>query len=492
MKLMMICTILLPILAGVMIPFLHFNDEDRKKRNAYVAFFVCLTSLCVLALIFGHTGETLTLIALSEQMQIAFRVDGLSCVFLALVAALWPLAVFYAFEYMHHEGKENKFFTFYTITYGVVIGLACSANLITFYLLYECLTFVTLPLVMHAMDRRAIKAGRKYFMYSIAGAAVAFVGMMFLVEYGTSLDFVYGGSLDLIKIGDKTNLVLAGYLLTFFGFGVKAAIFPFHGWLPSAGVAPTPVTALLHAVAVVKAGVFAIARVTFYSFGTAFLAGTWAQQVAISFAIFTIVFGSACAWKEVHLKRRLAYSTISNLSYIVFGITLMTPAGLTGALAHMLFHGIMKICLFFCVGAVMERTHREYVPEIEGFAKVMPVTFGCFTVGAVALSGIPMFAGFISKVSLATAAIQTESVLAWLGVAALLISAVLTAAYGFEISIKAYYVQRGFNAKKLEGISDPSWLMKGPFVILCILMVIFGLVSGPVMDLLGQIAQGLL
>lgn len=492
MKIFMLLTILLPLVAGAFIPLCRFKEEDRKKRNTYVAVMTIITSVCVLLLVLFHSKESITLISLSDKMQIAFRVDGLSCVFLILVGVLWPIAVFYSFEYMHHEGRENKFFTFYTITYGVVIALACSANLITFYLMYECLTFATLPLVMHAMDNRAVRAGRKYFMYSIAGAAIAFMGIMFLVEYGTSLDFVYGGTLDLLKIGSKSNLVLFGYLLTFFGFGVKAAIFPFHGWLPSAGVAPTPVTALLHAVAVVKAGVFAIARVTFYSFGTAFLAGTWAQTIAMSFAIFTIVFGSACAWRQSHLKRRLAYSTISNLSYIVFGITLMTPAGLTGAMAHMLFHGIMKICLFFCVGAVMEKTHREYIDEIEGFAKGMPVTFICFAIGSVALSGIPLFAGFISKAALATAAIGTHSTLAYVGVGALLISALLTAAYVFEICIRAFFPHRGFNARNLEGIHDPSWQMKGPFVILCVMMFVFGIFSTPVINWLSQIAQGLM
>ena len=491
MEMMILICILLPVLAGAALPLFHFANEARKARNTYVALIVLSTSLLVLGLILLRPQGTLSLIRLNDMMNIAFHVDGLSCVFLALIGVLWPIAVFYAFEYMEHEGRENKFFAFYTMTYGVAIGLACSANLITFYLLYECLTFVTLPLVMHEMNNRAIRAGRKYFMYSIFGAAVAFVGMMFLVEYGVSLDFVYGGTLDLAKIADKKDLILVGYLLTFFGFGVKAAVFPFHGWLPSAGVAPTPVTALLHAVAVVKAGVFAIARVTFYSFGTAFLIGTWAQQVAMGFAIFTIVFGSACAWKEQHLKRRLAYSTVSNLSYIVFGITLMTPLGLLGAMAHMLFHGIMKICLFFCVGAVMERTHRETVLEIEGFGRVMPVTFGAFTIGALALSGIPLFAGFVSKTLLADAAVALGTPLALLGVAALLISAVLTAAYVFEISIRAFFPHQGFHSGKLSGISDPSWLMKGPFVLLCVLMLFFGMHSTELLALLEQIASGL-
>ncbi|MBP3398694.1 MAG: hypothetical protein J6K75_02935 [Erysipelotrichaceae bacterium] len=493
MNYLMMIAIAFPIIWGACLPLLHYKEADRSSRNKYALTGTLITSALVLLNVFIFKSNTgFQLIQLTDKMSIVFDVDALSCVFLCLIAILWPLAVLYAGEYMHHEGKENKFFSFYLMTYGIVIGLACSANLITFYLLYECLTFATIPLVMHAMNRRAIKAGRKYFMYSIAGAATAFVGIMFLVNYGTSLDFIYGGTLDLVKIGSQQNLILFGYILTFFGFGVKAAVFPFHGWLPSAGVAPTPVTALLHAVAVVKAGVFAIMRVTYYSFGAAFLSGTWAQSIVLSFACFTIVFGSVCAWKQQHLKKRFAYSTISNLSYILLGVGMMNAQGLCAGLAHMLIHGIMKICLFFCVGVVMEKTHREYVPEIEGMGRVMPITFGCFTIGSLSLSGIPLFAGFISKAALGTAAVSSGLPLGLAGLCALLISAVLTAAYTFEIVIKAFFPSKGFNTRHLREFKDPSWQMKTPLIVLSILMILIGLHSTELMNLLSKIAMNLM
>ena len=412
--------------------------------------------------------------------------------FCGLVGFLWPLSSCYAFEYIKHEGMDDKFFSFYTMTYGVTVGIALSANLVTMYLFYELLTLVTLPLVMHAMDNRAIAAGRKYLAYSIGGAALAFAGIMILYVYGDpGLTFTYGGFVNPAVTGGGREILLAGYLLTFFGFGVKAAIFPFHGWLPSAGVAPTPVTALLHAVAVVKAGVFAIMRSTFYCFGPEFLSGTWVQNVAMAFALFTILFGSTMAWKDQHIKRRLAYSTVSNLSYIVFGVTLMTPAGLTGALTHMIFHGLMKITLFFCAGAIMYKTHREYVVDLDGFGTKMPVTFAAFSIGSLALTGVPLLPGFISKWNLATAAAAAGTPLAYAGVVVLLISAVLTAAYLFTVVVRAYFPGKDFNPASVQAVHDPNWYMILPLVVLCAAMILLGVHSSMLTDLLAQVASGL-
>ena len=368
MKFLMLISVLLPILSGVTLPLWKF--KVRRTREIYVLTCVCAASILVLALLLKRPEGSLRLFPLTSTLDIALRLDGLSGVFSGLVAFLWPLSSLYALEYIKHEGGDDRFFAFYTMTYGVTLGIAMSGNLLTLYLFYELLTLVTLPLVMHTRDKRSVRAGMKYLGFSIGGAACAFVGMMVLYRLGdTSLSFVYGGFVS--GSASERTLILTAYLLCFFGFGVKAAVFPFHSWLPSAGVAPTPVTALLHAVAVVKAGAFAIMRVTFYCFGTAVLRGTWAQDIAMSFAVFTIVFGSAMALREQHLKRRLAYSTVSNLSYIVFGVTLMTPAGLTGALSHMIFHGVMKITLFFCAGAIMYMTHREFVPELTGLGRFM-------------------------------------------------------------------------------------------------------------------------
>ncbi len=486
----LIIPILLPIIGGAILPLFHF--QNRKYRQWYVMIIVVATSLFTFLLIANHPQGTFQAINLAGRLEVSFHLDGLGTVFAALIAALWPIATLYAFEYMKHEGKENKFFTFFTMTYGVTIGTAFAANLMTLYMFYEMLTLVTLPLVMHQMNKKSIQAGRKYVYYSIGGAAFAFIGFIFILKYGNGMAFEYGGVLDLAKIGDRTNLLLLVYVLAVLGFGVKAAIFPFHGWLPTASVAPTPVTALLHAVAVVKAGAFAIMRITYYIFGTNFLSSTWAQKVILIFAIVTIIFGSGRALKEQHLKRRLAYSTVSNLSYIVFGVALMTPAGLFGALSHMIIHAVIKITLFFCGGAIMYKTHREYVYEVRGLGRKMPVTLACFTLASLGLIGIPPFAGFVSKWNLATAATYVENPIAMLGVIGLLLSALLTAIYLFSVIIRAYFPGHDFDVTSLDGCEDPNWNMKLPLIVFCFAIVVIGVHSVPLMEFLQKVATGLI
>ena len=287
---------------------------------------------------------------------------------------------------------------------------------------------------MHEMDGVAKAAGLKYLLYSMSGAALAFVSMMVLSSYG-SLAFQSGGGLDRGLAAGHETLLYAGFLLGFFGFGVKAAVFPFHGWLPSAGVAPTPVTALLHAVAVVNAGIFAILRLLYFGYGASFLAGSFAQNVMLAITSFTIVYGSAMALRMQHLKRRLAYSTVSNLSYMLLGAALCSGAGLTAAILHMIAHSALKIALFFCAGALLCRTEelpqgvQEYVFQYTGYGKKTPVIFTVFTVASLGLIGVPPLCGFASKWAIAEAAVGQGSALAILGCAALAVSAFLNVIY---------------------------------------------------------------
>lgn len=517
---LLLIPILLPILFGALLPLFRF---ERKQREPYVMAVVVLNTLITYYFILTMpVGESVTLVHLTESLHITLHMDGMSKVFAGLVAGMWPLASLYAFEYMRHEGKENTFFAFYTMTFGVTVGIACSANIMTMYFFYELLTLVTLPIVMHTMDHRSIRAGIKYLKYSIGGAAFAFMGFVLLHYAADSCDFTFGGILtDQGLTPENSPVLLIAYVMMFFGFGVKAAVFPFHGWLPSAGVAPTPVTALLHAVAVVKAGVFAIIRVTYYSFGTAFLAETWAQYVPLAFVIITIVFGSVMAVKEQHLKRRLAYSTVSNLSYILFGAMLLTEDGLAAGLIHMIFHGVMKIVLFYCAGAIMHQTGCEYIYEVNGFGKKMKKIFAIYTVGSLALVGVPPLTGFVSKWYLLEAGVKSGArygvgevlpVLSFLGVAALLISALLTAIYLFTIMIRAYFpdmlphgavevqeevneepaVDAGHGGHHAKVVEDPNWYMILPMTVFAVAAVVFGLIQGEFMDFFRQIAQGLL
>lgn len=478
--------VLLPILGSLVIPFI--KDENKKIRNVYTELLVIINSILVFYLLYTNTGEVCEIIRFTGDLSISFKVDGLSVVFSALVAFLWPLATLYSFEYMTKEENERIFFMFYTMTYGVTLGIAMSEDFITMYCFYELLTLVTVPLVIHTLKREAILAARKYLYYSLGGAAFAFIGLIFIIMYGTTNSFVFGGVLDLAKVGDRVDILLLIYVLTFMGFSVKAAMFPFSAWLPQAGVAPTPVTALLHAVAVVKSGAFAIMRITYYSFGADFVKGTWAQSVVMVCTIFTIVYGCSKAVKETHFKRRLAYSTISNLSYILFGVTIMTPLGLVGALSHLVFHALMKICSFFCAGAVMHQTDKHYVHELDGLGKVMPATFTIFTISSFALMGVPGLAGFISKWNLATAAAQSNNKMAYFGIAALLISALLTAIYMLSVVIRAFIPGKDFDYDKVKEYKDPNIKMMLPLTIFAIVIFIFGMYSQPFVDFFAQVA----
>lgn len=481
-----LAAILLPIIGGVLTPLLPF--KNRKIMMYYLETVMLITSAIVWRLILNGTTEVFHVIHFVEDLSISFKIDNMSMIFAGLVSLLWPLAVLYSFEYMEHEEREKIFFMFYSTTYGITLGIAFASDLLSMYFFYELLTLSTVPLVMHTLKREAILASRKYLYYSIGGAAFAMIGLVFVVIYGVTCEFQLGGVLDMALIGDRKNLLLWVYLLAFMGFGVKAAMWPMSSWLPDAGVAPTPVTALLHAVAVVKAGVFAMIRLTYYSFGTAFLRGTWVQNVVMGFAMFTIVYGCSMAVKETHLKRRLAYSTVSNLSYVIFGITLMTPLGLAGALCHLVFHAVMKINAFFCAGAFMQKTGKSYVYEMDGVGRKMPIVFGCFTVSALGLMGVPGLAGFISKWNLAAAVVESMNVQAYFGVGCLLVSALLTAIYMMNTVIHAFFPRKDFDYGTLEGVTDPGWKMCLPLLVFSASIVALGIFSGPLVHFLQEAA----
>ena len=349
-----LAAIVLPVLGGIGIPLIPFRK--RPWMLTYIEAVVLLTSGIVGALLLNGTTETFHVVHFVNDLSISFKIDGMSMVFAGLVAVLWPLATLYAFEYMAHEGHEKTFFMFYTMTYGVTLGIAFASDIMSMYFFYELLTLVTVPLIMHSLTREATLAVRKYLYFSIGGAAFAMMGMIFVMVYGYTCEFQPGGVFSQIGILRHGQILLWIYFFSFIGFGVKAAVWPMSSWLPQAGVAPTPVTALLHAVAVVNAGAFAIIRLTYYSFGVEFLRDTWVQAVCMGLTMFTIVYGCSRAVKETHIKRRLAWSTVSNLSYILFGSMIMTPQGLVGALAHFVFHGFMKITSFLCAGAFMHQT----------------------------------------------------------------------------------------------------------------------------------------
>ncbi|MDO4188030.1 MAG: proton-conducting transporter membrane subunit [Lachnospiraceae bacterium] len=486
----MIYTILIPFIAGAFVKAFPF--KKRAHKEIFLETMVILNSILVWYLILNSNGEVFTLANFTGGLYIAFKIDGLSKVFAGLVSFLWPLATLYAFEYMTKEEREDSFFMFYTMTYGVTLGIAMSENILTMYFFYEFLTLITVPLVMHTLTREAILASRKYLYYSLGGAAFGFIGMIFIIIYGFQTSFQYGGVFAPVTWAAHSDVLLVVYILAFMGFGVKAAICPFNSWLPDAGVAPTPVTALLHAVAVVKSGAFAIIRLTYYCYGAEKVKDTWAQNVLMIVIIFTIVYGCSRAVKETHIKRRLAYSTISNLSYILFGVIILTPAGLLGGLCHLVFHAFMKIASFFCAGSIMHQTEKHYVYELDGLGKCMPKVFTIFTVSAFALMGVPGLAGFISKWYLCQAAVSSGNILACVGIGGLLISALLTAIYMLTIIVRAFFPGKDFDYSKVEESKDPNWKMILPLTVFTVVTFIFGIYSAPFAEFFYKVAYGLI
>jgi len=486
-------TVLVPVAGGFLVFPLHFQTD--RARNLYVEAVTVTNSILVWLVLLGAERKDYTLYSFSGGFSMGFHVDGLGSLFAGMVSLMWPLVLLYAFEYMEHAKHKNSFFAFYTMTYGITAGVAFAANMTTVYVFYEMLTLVTLPLVTHYQDHESMYAGRKYAAYTIGGASAALFPVVMLTVYGNGAHFAWGGCLqEVLASADPAwrRMMLIAFVCGFFGFGVKAAVFPIHGWLPTASAAPTPVTALLHAVAVVNSGVFCVIRMTWYAYGPDFLRGTWAQKICLVDVSFTLLFAAAMALRERHFKRRLAYSTVSNLSYMLFGVMLLTETGLAAGAAHMLFHGIIKITLFMCAGAFMHVTGKNYIFEINGVGKKMPYTFAFYTLGALSLTGIPAFCGFVSKWQLFQAGAQSENPYGLAGVVCLIISAFLCAMYTLTITGRAFFPPDDKDYFKGEGVSDAGWRMLIPIAVFTAANILFGLYPQPILHFLRQIAQGIL
>lgn len=478
-----LAALLVPLLAGVGLCLLRERQEPWIPKAALAA--TLLTSLLSWYLILEAGEGSHPLWAFSEQLVLCLRLDGLGRFFAGILASLWPLTVLYAMSYLRGKPRLGSFYGFFTLSYCASLGISMAGNLLTLYVFYELLTLATLPLVLYPMSRQALRAARTYLIFSLGGAAFGFAALVWLLSVGAGGLFTLGGRLP---AGADGNLARLFFLLGFLGFGVKAAVFPFHVWLPKAIVAPTPVTALLHAVAVVKAGAFAVTRLAWYCFSPALLRGTWAHSAALCLVIFTLVFGSVMALKQVHWKRRLAYSTVANLSYILFGVLLLTPAGLQGGLVHMAAHAVIKILAFFCVGAVYTRTQLEYHTQLGGLGRKMPVTFTAFTLSALSLIGIPPFNGFVSKWYLLTAAVEAASPLAYVGLGALLLSALLTAVYMLTPAVRAWFPRQGERAPGLERVREADWSMTLPFLLLSAALLLLGLRGSLIVEAAARIA----
>ena len=481
--------ILVPILVSIVGGFLIMPIPFRtdRARNSYAMMITVLTSAAVWIALICCRREPVMIYSFIKGFSIDFKIDGPAMLFAGMISVMWPSVLLYAFEYMERADRKGVFFAFYVMTYGITLGVAFAHNLVTMYVFFEMLTLVTIPLVEHYENHESLFAARQYAAYCIGGASLGFFAVVMATLDGGG-EFVYGGNLADVF---SDTLMRVVFLFGFFGFGTKAAIFPLHRWLPQAGVAPTPVTALLHAVAVVNSGVYAVMRLTWYAYGPDFLLGTRIWEFCVLVSAFTLVFAAVCALKERHFKRRLAYSTVSNLSYMLFGIMLMTPEGLLGGLAHMLFHGVIKMSLFLCAGAFMHVTGNEYIYEVNGVGRRMPVTFAFYTLGSLSLVGIPLFCGFISKWRLLYAGATSGTTVGFIGDVCLIVAAFLCAMYTLSASVRAFFPMRGTD-RYSGGMQEAGWRILLPIGFFAAVNILFGVFPGPVMSFIGRIAGGMI
>ena len=458
-----------------------FRFRGRAARSLFTLLVTALTAAGALLVILGPDVPCLPLLTVTEGFSLCLRLDDLGRVFAGLISFLWPLAALYAFEYMKHEERENTFFAFYTVTYGITLGIALSGNMFTLYVFYEALSLITLPLVSHKQDEKSMKAGMTYMKYTIGGATLGLVGLICLSGFGDLSVFTSGGAMNAEAVNANPDLFRALFLVAVIGFSVKAAIFPLCRWLPEASVAPTPVTALLHAVAVVNAGAFALIRLIYHCVGTEMIFGTWAQSAALLLTAFTVFYGAVRAVRERHMKRRLAWSTVSNLNYILFSACLMTREGATGALAHMVFHGLIKITLFYCAGAWLVQTGKQYLRDLRGVYKSMPVITVIFAVAGICLTGIPPFAGFLSKWEILTAALSCANPFAIAGVVAIILSSVMCAVYLLSPAVQMIFMPAS-EALRLQPGKDPGPCMKVPMILLTAVIVFACVFAMPLIE----------
>lgn len=495
MNYIILLSVALPIVTGfglLLVPERVFGSRKTLNIMTGVSFILCVLPGCLA--ISRPAGYRLTLFTLVDNIPVYFAVDNLGRLFAGLIILVFVLTGFFSLSYMQHEKNEKRFYGFYLITFSMLMGLAFAGNMVTFYLFYELMTIVSAPLVLHTGTKEAVMAALKYMLYSFCGAYMALFGIYFLYQYAGTLDFMAGGSLntELLRQSENTGFALAAAFMMIMGFGVKTGCFPLHAWLPTAHpVAPAPASAFLSGI-IVKGGVLAVIRTVFYCIGADFLRGTWVQTVWAVLAVVTLLMGSSLAFKEKVLKKRLAYSTVSNLSYILLGLSMMNETAFVGSMLHVVFHAVIKSALFLFAGALIFHTGRTKVNDFTGLAGRMPVLFWCYTIVSLGLIGIPPMSGLVSKWYLAVGCMDSGiRILSWLGAAALLLSALLTAGYLLPISVKGF-LYAPVDSSLIEKYHEPAKLMLIPIVILAALTILFGIYPTPLIDFISGIAAGLL
>ncbi len=471
--LLILATSLLP---GMVIFFLPEERVDiRTTLNmAGAVLKLVLVAVMIWGVFHGHQYET-RLPLLPDGLDLVLRADAESVLFVTLSTVLWLLTTVYAIGYLEGSPHRSRFFGFFSLCVTATVGVALAGNLITFLLFYELLTLSTYPLIVHRGTEEARRAGRTYLMYTIAGGALLLVGTVWLYNVAGSLDFTHRGVVAGLGASNRAALIVI-FVLLIAGLGVKAALIPLHGWLPRAMAAPAPVSALLHAVAVVKAGAFGIVRVVDDIYGVEFAASLGVTGPLAVLAAMTIIYGSLRALFQDDLKRRLAFSTVSQVSYITLGIAIAGPIATIGGLVHLVHQGIMKITLFFCAGNLAETLGVHKISEMNGVGRRMPWTMAAFSIGALGMIGVPPLAGFVSKWYLGLGALEAGQ--DWV-IVVLAASSLLNAGYFLPVLYAAWFKAPpdAWPAERFWGRRETAWSLLLPPVVTALLTLAAGLLA---------------
>ena len=485
-QVMPLLAVLVPALAALLIAY---TGERRANLREFwsVAAGVVMAALiaCMIPQVLEEGGtQKCTLFKILPGIELAFRADAFGVLFALGASLLWIVTSVYSIGYMRslNEHAQTRYFACFALALSATVGVAFSANLFTLFLFYEALTLVTYPLVGHHETAEAKAGARKYVIYLLGAAKVGLMAAIILTyNVAGTLEFRPGGIPEIgEQIKEQPTLLFLIFALFLFGFA-KNALMPLHSWLPAAMVAPTPVSALLHAVAVVKTGVFCTLRVFLFVFGKEAMQGIGADQLALAAASVTILVGSLMALGQDNLKARLAFSTISQLSYIILGAALLNPEGVKGGIVHITNHAVSKITLFLCAGSIYVSTRKTEISQMSGLAKRMPWTMAAFALASLSVVGIPLTSGFVSKWYLALGTMDHNYGLILLGV--LLVSSLLNAAYLGPIVYKAYF-EKGPEIN--EEVHEVPWMV-APLAIAAAASLLLGIYSTPVLNLAGKV-----
>ncbi|MGF6375887.1 multicomponent Na+:H+ antiporter subunit D [Clostridiales Family XIII bacterium PM5-7] len=464
--------VLVSMIAAGLILILGNKISANQRESITMIAAVCKV-LCVFSMIsavMGGESFHLVLFEVAGGINLGFKVDSVGMVFACVASALWLVTSIYSIGYMreHKEKNQTGYFSAFALCVSGAIGICFSANLLTFFVFYELLTLATYPLITHYRNEEGKRSGRKYLIYSLGFGQLMFAGIIYVYATCGTLEFRPGG---FIGHSLTSGLTCLAFALLIVGGAVKAGLMPLHSWLPSAMVAPTPVSALLHAVAVVKAGAFCVIRIVGYTFGPQLCAEIKATEVLAWMAVATIILASFIAMQKDNLKARLAYSTVGQLAYIILGASISSEAAMTGAIYHIVAHAVLKITLFMCAGAIFVTAHKDKISQMKGIGRKMPVTMTAFTVASLGIAGMPFTVGFVSKMNIIQGAAEAGQPLF---IATLIASALLSLTYLIPIG----YIAFGKTSDSKEGITlsteaDPKMLI--PIVITASLSILLGI-----------------